>query len=130
MQARSPRCLWSAKTPLGGFQRNVTLLHSGIASVTNACVLLGVLFSFPLVLHWTGAPQVADISPQNAQHTRAFMKFCFVLASIAADYWDGRLPREAHFVELLRSRYPRAERPEDIRLFVRERRPRRGRWWW
>lgn len=29
-------------------------------------------------------------------------------ASIAADYWDGRLPREAHFVELLRSRYPRA----------------------
>ena len=29
-------------------------------------------------------------------------------AGIAADYWDGRLPREAHFVELLRSRYPRA----------------------
>jgi Xaa-Pro aminopeptidase len=29
-------------------------------------------------------------------------------ASIAADYWDGRLPRESHFVELLRSRYPRA----------------------
>jgi Xaa-Pro aminopeptidase len=28
-------------------------------------------------------------------------------AGIAADYWDGRLPREAHFVELLRSRYPR-----------------------
>jgi Xaa-Pro aminopeptidase len=29
-------------------------------------------------------------------------------ASSAADYWDGRLPRESHFVELLRSRYPRA----------------------
>jgi Xaa-Pro aminopeptidase len=28
-------------------------------------------------------------------------------AGIAADYWDGRLPREAHFVELLRSRHPR-----------------------
>jgi Xaa-Pro aminopeptidase len=29
-------------------------------------------------------------------------------ASLAADYWDGRLPREGHFVELLRTRYPRA----------------------
>ncbi len=29
-------------------------------------------------------------------------------AGIAADYWDGRVPREAHFVELLRARYPRA----------------------
>jgi Xaa-Pro aminopeptidase len=29
-------------------------------------------------------------------------------ASIASDYWDGRLPREAHFVELLRARYPRS----------------------
>jgi Xaa-Pro aminopeptidase len=30
-------------------------------------------------------------------------------ASIAGDYWDGRLPREVHLVELLRSRYPQAE---------------------
>lgn len=30
-------------------------------------------------------------------------------ASIAADYWDGRMPREAHFVGLLRTRYPRTE---------------------
>lgn len=30
-------------------------------------------------------------------------------ASIAADYWDGRLPRESRFVELLKSRYPRAK---------------------
>jgi Xaa-Pro aminopeptidase len=29
-------------------------------------------------------------------------------AAIAADYWDGRLPREARFAELLRARYPRA----------------------
>ncbi|HBY62542.1 MAG TPA: hypothetical protein DEH78_22190 [Solibacterales bacterium] len=29
-------------------------------------------------------------------------------ASIAADYWDGRVPREAHFAALLKARYPRA----------------------
>ncbi len=29
-------------------------------------------------------------------------------ASIAADYWDGRLPREAVFANLIRARYPRA----------------------
>lgn len=30
-------------------------------------------------------------------------------AAIAADYWDGRLSREANFVSLLRTRAPRAE---------------------
>ena len=30
-------------------------------------------------------------------------------ASIAADYWDGRPSREAQFVSLLRTRFPRAE---------------------
>ncbi len=30
-------------------------------------------------------------------------------ASIAADYWDGRVSREAHFVNLLRTRAPRAD---------------------
>ncbi|MEZ5351346.1 MAG: aminopeptidase P N-terminal domain-containing protein [Bryobacteraceae bacterium] len=30
-------------------------------------------------------------------------------AAIAADYWDGRLPREAQFTGLLRARYPRAQ---------------------
>lgn len=30
-------------------------------------------------------------------------------AAIAADYWDGRPSREAHFVSLLRTRAPRAE---------------------
>ncbi|MFN0112886.1 MAG: aminopeptidase P N-terminal domain-containing protein [Blastocatellia bacterium] len=29
--------------------------------------------------------------------------------AIAADYWDGRLSREAHFVSLIRTRAPRAE---------------------
>lgn len=29
-------------------------------------------------------------------------------ASIASDYWDGRLPRESRFIELLRTRSPRA----------------------
>lgn len=30
-------------------------------------------------------------------------------AAIAADFWDGRLPRQLHFISLLRARYPRAE---------------------
>lgn len=54
-------------------------LSRGIASVTNSCVLLGVLCSFPLVLNWTGALGVAEISPQSPQHTRAFVKACLVL---------------------------------------------------
>src|SRR6266545_171689 len=34
-------------------------------------------------------------------------------AAIANDAWDGRIPREARFVELLRARYPRA-RVQDL----------------
>ncbi|UCC82156.1 MAG: aminopeptidase P N-terminal domain-containing protein [Gemmatimonadota bacterium] len=30
-------------------------------------------------------------------------------AAIAGDYWDGRVPREAHLASLLSARYPRAE---------------------
>jgi Xaa-Pro aminopeptidase len=30
-------------------------------------------------------------------------------AAVAADYWDGRLPRHAQFVQLLRARHPRVE---------------------
>jgi Xaa-Pro aminopeptidase len=30
-------------------------------------------------------------------------------AAVAADYWDGRLPRQMQFVELLRARHPRVE---------------------
>jgi membrane protease YdiL (CAAX protease family) len=53
-------------------------LRSGIASLTNFAVLLAALLTFPLVLRWTGALFVADIEPQSPQHTRAFLKFCFV----------------------------------------------------
>ena len=54
-------------------------LSRGVASVTNFWVLVGVGLSFPLVLHWTGALSVAEISPQSPQHTRAFLRFCFVV---------------------------------------------------
>src|SRR5262249_45263589 len=30
-------------------------------------------------------------------------------AAIAADPWDGRVPRQAHFVDLLRARYPKVK---------------------
>lgn len=54
-------------------------LHSGIASLTNLCVLLAFLCSFPLALRWTGALDVADIDPHSPLHTRAFVKACLVL---------------------------------------------------
>jgi membrane protease YdiL (CAAX protease family) len=53
-------------------------LRSEVASVTNFCVLVVLLLSFPLVLRWTGALAVAEISPQSVQHTQAFLRFCFV----------------------------------------------------
>jgi membrane protease YdiL (CAAX protease family) len=56
-------------------------LSHGIASLTNFAFLLAVLLCFPLVLRWTGALFVADINPQSPQHTPAFLKFCFVLAT-------------------------------------------------
>lgn len=54
-------------------------LRSGIASVTNFCILLAVLASFPLVLRWTGALDVGDAVPNTPEHTRAFVKACLVL---------------------------------------------------
>lgn len=57
-------------------------LRHGIASPTNFAVLLAVLLAFPLLLRWTGALSVAEINPQSAQHTRAFLKFCFVLTAL------------------------------------------------
>jgi membrane protease YdiL (CAAX protease family) len=56
-------------------------LKHGVASICNFAVLLAVLLSFPFVLRWTGALNVADVNPQSPQHTRAFLKFCFVLLS-------------------------------------------------
>jgi uncharacterized protein len=49
-----------------------------IASTKNFCLLLAVLLCFPFLLRWTGALDVAEISPQSPEHTRAFLKFCFV----------------------------------------------------
>ena len=40
-------------------------------------------------------------------------------AAIAADYWDGRVPRQTHFVDLLRTRYPRAK-ISDLTLILDE----------
>ena len=56
-------------------------LGRGIVSPTNFAVLLAALLTFPLVLRWTGALSVADVEPQSPQHTRAFLKFCFVLTT-------------------------------------------------
>lgn len=56
-------------------------LTSGVASVTNFFVLVVVLFSFPLVLRWTGAVSAAQISPQSPQHTQSFLKLCLVLTA-------------------------------------------------
>jgi len=56
-------------------------LRNGIASPTNFAVILAALLIFPLVLRWTGALSVADIEPQSPLHTRAFLKFCFVLTT-------------------------------------------------
>ena len=56
-------------------------LSDGIASVPNFCALLAVLFSFPLVLRWTGALGVAEISPQSPLHVRAFLKACVVFTA-------------------------------------------------
>jgi membrane protease YdiL (CAAX protease family) len=56
-------------------------MRRGIASSANFAVLLAVLLSFPLVLRWTGAFAFADIDSLGQQHTRAFLKFCFILTA-------------------------------------------------
>ena len=53
-------------------------LKSGIAGVFNSLLLLAVLLSFPLVLHFSG---VTEMSPQSPQHTRTILKFCFVVTA-------------------------------------------------
>lgn len=37
--------------------------------------------------------------------------------AIAADPWDGRLPREAHFIELVKARYPRVQVKDATPIF-------------
>jgi len=56
-------------------------LSKGIASVGNLGMLLVVLLSFALVLLWTSAFSFADFDPLSGQHTRAFLKFCFIVAA-------------------------------------------------
>jgi membrane protease YdiL (CAAX protease family) len=56
-------------------------LNRGIASASNFGMLLVVLLSFPLVLRWTGAFSFVDIDSLSRQHTRAFLKFCFILTA-------------------------------------------------
>jgi len=56
-------------------------LSKGIASVGNLGMLLVVLLSFALVLLWTSAFSFADFHPLSGQHTRAFLKFCFIVAA-------------------------------------------------
>lgn len=55
-------------------------LENGIAGPRNLIVLLAVLFSFPLVLRWTGALEVSTIASQSSQHTAALVRFCFVVS--------------------------------------------------
>jgi membrane protease YdiL (CAAX protease family) len=54
-------------------------LRDGIATPANSALLLAVLLCFPLILQWTGAFSIANVSPQSPEHTRAFLRLCFVL---------------------------------------------------
>jgi membrane protease YdiL (CAAX protease family) len=54
-------------------------LTNGIASRANFLILLVLLFSFPLLLKWTGALSVTQIDPQSPAHTTAILKFCLVV---------------------------------------------------
>ena len=56
-------------------------LEAGVAGPVNLCLLLLVLFSFPVVLRGTGALAVANIDALSAEHTPAFGRFCFVITT-------------------------------------------------
>jgi Xaa-Pro aminopeptidase len=60
---------------------------------------------------WLGSPPVVIYTPFSPAEGNAQSRGELVSAnrSIATDYWDGRVSREAHFAALLRARYPRAE---------------------
>jgi len=63
---------------------------------------------------WLGAGRdqpraiYAQFSPQEGAEQSRF-ELNAADAAIAADSWDGRLPRQVHFLGLLRARFPRAE---------------------
>jgi membrane protease YdiL (CAAX protease family) len=54
-------------------------LRTGVASLTNFCIVLVLLIGFPVVMRWTGALPVTEISPRSPQHTRAVLRFCSVV---------------------------------------------------
>lgn len=57
-----------------------------------------------------GAPKIVFTPFSPAEHNaESRHEIESANAGIAADYWDGRLPREAHFIALLKTRYPRIE---------------------
>lgn len=84
-----------------------------------------------LVRQWTGADVVASVKTMGEEWLNELIKApapaIYTLfspaegstenrhelyaanAAIAADYWDGRVSREAHFINLLRTRAPRTE---------------------
>ena len=50
----------------------------------------------------------AEFSPAEG-HAQSRNEVVAADAAVAADHWDGRTPRHARFVELLRARHPRVE---------------------
>jgi len=58
-----------------------TRLTRGVASNANLSVLIVVLLSFPFVLRLTGALLFGEINTPSPQHTRAVLKFCFVVTA-------------------------------------------------
>jgi len=58
-------------------------LRDGVASPANFALLLSLLLVFPLILRFTGALTVANVDPRNPEHTRAFLRFCFVLTGFS-----------------------------------------------
>ena len=57
-----------------------------------------------------GAPReiyVLFTPPEGSEQSR--YEILAADAAAAADHWDGRIPRQTHFADLLRTRYPRAK---------------------
>lgn len=60
---------------------------------------------------WIKAPAGSIYTPFTPAEGTSQRRLELIAANaiIASDYWDGRLPREARFVELLRARYQRTK---------------------
>ena len=102
---RNPRLESAEGKVLSADDAEEVKLLTGVNSVLSTDVIRGDWFGkLP-----GGAPKsvFTPFSPAEG-NSQSRGELVSANAGIAADYWDGRLPREAHFVELLRSRYPRA----------------------